>query len=206
MCSATKKPVTVKHRIGINGRESYEELAEFVRIISQAGPARLIVHARIAILDGLSPKENRSIPPLRYDDVYKLKRDFPDSTIEVNGGIETLDQVATHLEQVDGVMIGRAAFDHPWLFREVDRRFYGTHTPLPTRREVINGIKPYLDHWQEEGRSLHTLIRPLLGLFAFEPGTRRFKQKLSGKLDEATPLSGLLDRATAHISDEVLDR
>ena len=206
MKSATGRPVTVKHRIGINGRESFDQLVEFVGIVTRAEPARLTVHARIAILEGLSPKENRNLPPLRYADVYALKREFPDVPIVINGGIDSLAGIREHLEHVDGVMVGRAAYDHPWIFRDVDAQFFGTHSPPATRREVLENYKPYIDIWQDRGRSLHGLIRPILGLFAFEPGTRRFKQRLSGRLDPTVPGSVLVDRASRHLSDEVLDR
>jgi tRNA-dihydrouridine synthase A len=205
MKDATNRPVTVKHRIGIRGRESFEQLVEFVRTVNEAGPARFSVHARIAILEGLSPKDNRNVPPLRYEDVYALKREFPGVPIVINGGIETLDAVEEHLTRVDGVMIGRAAYDHPWLFRDVDRRFFGDNGPPATRREVLDRYSPYIDHWQQQGRSLHGLLRPILGLFSFEPGTRRFKQRLSGRLDPSLAASVLVARAIEHLTDEVLD-
>jgi tRNA-dihydrouridine synthase A len=205
MRGATRRLVTVKHRIGIDGRDSYADLRNFVSTVRDAAPARFIVHARIAVLEGLSPKENRAVPPLRYHDVYALKQEMPDLVIEINGGICTLEDIDRHLEHVDGVMIGRAAFGHPWIFRDVDQRYFRECSPPTTRREVITRMKEYCDQAQADGHSIHSLIRPLLELFAFEPGTRRFKQKLSGKLETGVPASSLLDAAVSHISEEVLD-
>lgn len=206
MRSATSRPVTVKHRIGIDGRESYDEMREFVEVVNEAQPARFTVHARIAILAGLSPKENRSVPPLRYEDVYRLKREMPHLQIEINGHVGSLDEIAGHLERVDGVMIGRAAYDHPWLFAEVDERFFGAdRAGRPTKRQVVEGMMPYLDRWCAAGWPARNVLRHMLGLFAFCPGTRRYKQALSGPLPAANDGAAILRDAVAHVRPEVLD-
>jgi tRNA-dihydrouridine synthase A len=179
MKEATPLPITVKHRIGIDDRDRYEDLAEFVHIVAAAGCDRFSVHARKAWLTGLDPKQNRTVPPLRYGDVYRLKQEFPELDIEINGGILTLDQAADHLQHVDAVMIGRAAYDNPYLFAESDRRFFGSVNPPPTRPEVVNALLPYFDRCLRQGIKLHTLIRPILQLFAGQPGSRRWKRHLT---------------------------
>ena len=145
MRGAVSLPITVKHRIGVDALDSYEHLAAFIAIVAAAGCPTFIVHARKAWLNGLNPKQNRTIPPLRHDLVHRLKADFPTLTIVTNGGVATLDQAAPHLEHVDGVMIGRAAYDDPYLLADVDRRFHGETAPPPTRREIIERLAPYLD-------------------------------------------------------------
>jgi tRNA-dihydrouridine synthase A len=179
MKAATPLPITVKHRIGIDNQDSYEALANFVTVVDGAGCDRFSVHARKAWLTGLDPKQNRTIPPLRYGDVYRLKTDFPHLTIEINGGILTLAQAAEHLTQVDAVMIGRAAYDNPYLFAESDRRFYNSPLSPPSRTQVVEALYPYFDRCLSKGIRLHTLIRPLLQLFAGQPGSRLWKRHLT---------------------------
>lgn len=205
MRSATDKPVTVKHRIGINGRESYEELLEFVETVNRAGPDRFTVHARIAILEGLSPKENRTVPPLRYEDVYRLKRQFPSLEIEINGGIKSLDEAERHLEQVDAVMVGRAAYDTPFVFADADARIFGAGKGALSRREVVEGMYEYIDRAQEAGYNPRNVIRHMLGLFAHQPGSRRWKQRLSGPLPSDLSGSRILKGALKSVPPQVLD-
>lgn len=205
MRSATEKPVTVKHRIGIDGRESYEELLTFVDTVSEARPDRFTVHARIAVLNGLSPKENRNIPPLRYEDVYALKAQRPQLEIEINGGIRSMADARTHLEQVDAVMIGRAAYDTPFIFAEADRLISGEPGPSMSRREVVEGMLDYIDRAGEAGYHPRSVIRHMLGLFAFQPGSRRWKQRLSGPLPDDLPGSRILLDALEAVPPEILD-
>ena len=172
-------PVTVKHRIGIDDRDSYEDMAQFVQVVSDYGCNHFTVHARKAWLQGLSPKENRNIPTLRYEDVYRLKQDFPHLFIEINGGITTLEAVKGHLQQVDGVMIGRAAYDHPYLFATIDRDLYHEDTNIPTRHQIIEGMLPYIDYWVGRGIRLNSISRHLLHLFAGQPGTKAWKRYIS---------------------------
>lgn len=179
MQRVTKLPVTVKHRIGIDDRDRYEDMTEFVRIVSEAGCRRFTVHARKAWLSGLNPKENRTIPPLRYADVYRLKRDFPHLFIEINGGILTLEQVREHLQQVDAVMIGRAAYDNPYIFATSDREIFGEDVTPRSRHEVVNAMLPYIDRWTAQGVTLHKISRHLLQLFTGQPGSRAWKRHIS---------------------------
>lgn len=179
MRDATALPVTVKHRIGIDDRDRYEDMASFVRIVSETGCRRFTVHARKAWLQGLSPKENRNVPPLRYEDVYRLKREFPHLIIEINGGFTTLEQVKQQLEKVDAVMIGRAAYDNPYLFAMSDREIYGEITTPPTRHQVVERMLPYIEDWTSRGGRLNSITRHLLQLFAGQPGTKVWKRYLS---------------------------
>lgn len=169
MQAATPLPISVKHRIGIDDCDRYEDLANFIRIVSEAGCEWFTVHARKAWLKGLNPKENRTIPPLRYGDVYHLKQDFPHLGIEINGGILTLAEAQAHLKQVDAVMIGRAAYDNPYLF-----------AALSTSREaVVTAMLPYIENWLAEGGRLHQITRHMLQLFAGQPGSRHWKRHLT---------------------------
>jgi tRNA-dihydrouridine synthase A len=179
MQGAVKLPVTVKHRIGVDECDRYEHMAHFVRIVSEAGCGRFTVHARKAWLQGLSPKENRNIPPLRYQEVYRLKQEFPHLFIEINGGITTLEQLREQLQFVDGVMIGRAAYDNPYLLATVDRDLYGEAVTPPTRHQVVEAMLPYIDTWSAKGTKLHAISRHLLQLFAGQPGTKAWKRHIS---------------------------
>lgn len=180
MREAVTVPVTVKHRIGIDDLDRYEDMARFVTIVAEAGADRFSVHARKAWLQGLSPKQNRTVPPLRYDDVHRLKRERPDLAIEINGGIVDLDSVAAHLEQVDAVMLGRIAMNDPYVFLDVDRRFFGQQrADLPTREQVAEAFLPYVERWVAQGVRPSLLLRGLLNLFNGQPGARRWRQVLS---------------------------
>jgi tRNA-dihydrouridine synthase A len=172
-------PVTVKHRIGIDNQDSYEDMKHFVKTIADNGCKRFIIHARKAWLQGLSPKENRDIPPLRYEDVYQLKQDFPHLTIEINGGITTIEKTKQHLNFVDGVMIGRAAYDNPYVFAFVDQEIYEEDYPVLTRQEIIESLYPYIDFWTEKKLKLNTIMRHLLQIFAEQPGTKQWKRYIS---------------------------
>ena len=145
ICNEVSVPVTVKHRIGIDHNDSYDFMANFVDTVAPAGVRAFIVHARIAWLQGLSPKENRTVPPLRYHDVHRLKRDFPDLKIVLNGGITTLDDGQDHLRHVDGVMIGRAAYENPMMFSKADSSFFGAHGSETSPQDVVRAMLPYVD-------------------------------------------------------------
>ena len=172
-------PVTVKHRIGINGRESWQELVDFVGTVADAGCDTFIVHARIAVLEGLSPKENRDVPPLKPDWVYELKQHFPTLNISINGGIKTFDEIQHHLQHVDGVMLGREAYQNPYLLAEVDARLYGCEQPQLSRSEVIRRMIPYIDSELAKGTWLSHISRHMLGLYHGVPGGRRFRRHIS---------------------------
>ncbi|KZE32899.1 tRNA dihydrouridine(20/20a) synthase DusA [Crenobacter luteus] len=172
--------VTVKHRIGIDAVEEYGYVRDFVGRVSEAGCTTFIVHARNAILKGLSPKENREIPPLKYDYVYRLKRDFPDFEILINGGVKTNDEIATHLEHVDGVMVGREAYHNPWLMADWDARFYGDAGEPASRDAVIAALLPYIEQrLAEPGAQLRHIARHILGLYQGQPGARVWRRMLS---------------------------
>ena len=145
MQKAVDIPVTVKHRIGVDECDRYEDMVNFVRIVWGAGCTNFSIHARKAWLQGLSPKENRHVPPLRYEDVYRLKHDFPHLFIEINGGIANIEQAKTHLQFVDAAMIGRAAYDRPYIFATVDRDIYGEDTTPLTRQQIVKAMIPYID-------------------------------------------------------------
>ncbi len=179
MQKAVQIPVTVKHRIGIDDRDRYEDMRQFVRVVSDAGCGSFTVHARKAWLQGLSPKENRTVPPLRYEEVYRLKREFPHLFIEINGGITTLEQVSNCLTQVDAVMIGRAAYDNPYLFATVDRDIYHTTNTIPTRHQIVEAMLPYIDYWLGKGVRLNSITRHMLQLFAGQSGAKKWKRHLS---------------------------
>ncbi|QHH98119.1 tRNA dihydrouridine(20/20a) synthase DusA [Acinetobacter dispersus] len=177
MQKAVSIPVTVKHRIGIDDMQSYEEMLHFVDTVAATGCTHFIVHARIAILQGLSPKENRDVPPLRYDDVYRLKQERPHLTIEINGGIKTFDETQQHLQHVDGVMIGREAYHNPYLLAEMGQLW---NLETPDRFEIMQQMMPYIHQRVAEGAPLSIITRHILGLFQNLPGARKWRQALSG--------------------------
>ncbi|MGP5203112.1 tRNA dihydrouridine(20/20a) synthase DusA [Psychrobacter aquimaris] len=178
MQAAVDIPVTVKHRIGIDDFDSYEFMVDFVEKVVAAGCTRFIVHARTAWLQGLSPKQNREIPPLRYEDVYRLKQDFPQLDIEINGGIDTIKDIEAHLQQVDGVMIGRAFYHNPYLLAETNSLW---DKPAPKRSDILAQLYPYLEAQIANGEALPTMTRHYLGLFQGLMGARKWRQALSGK-------------------------
>lgn len=172
-------PVTVKTRIGIDHHDSYEELTEFVAQVAAAGCDALIVHARKAWLQGLSPRENRDIPPLRYDVVARLKGDFPELSISLNGGVTTLAQANDLLAHLDGVMIGREAYQNPWVLAEADRVIFGDTDPPPTARGVLEAYLAYVERNLAIGVPLNAMTRHILGLFQGQPGARAWRRHLS---------------------------
>lgn len=179
MQNAVNIPVTVKHRIGIDDMEDYEGLVKFVSTIAKTGCNTFIVHARKAWLKGLSPKENREVPPLQYDKVYQLKQDFPHLEIIINGGITTLEQSQQLLAHVDGVMLGREAYANPYLLAEVDQQIYGTSNPVISRNEVMIGFIAYCEEQLAKGTRLNHLTRHILGLYHGLPRARQFRRILS---------------------------
>ena len=180
MRNAVNVPITVKHRIGVDEIDRYEDMANFVSVVRQAGADRFSVHARKAWLNGLSPKENRNVPPLRYPEIYRLKEDFPELIIEINGGITTLDEVEAHLEHDDAVMIGRAAYDDPMLFASADSRFFESKDPGLSRVEVVESMLPYIERaMTRPGTKLQHISRHLLNLFKGCYGGRNYRRILS---------------------------
>jgi tRNA-dihydrouridine synthase A len=205
MRQATSLPVTVKHRIGIDGLEHYDDLARFVHAVAQAGCDRFTVHARIAILRGLSPHENRTVPPLRYTDVYRLKHAFPNLIIEINGGITTLEQAREHLQEVNGVMIGRAAYDNPYVFAPADALCCGRDAPVPSRRQVIEAMIPYVEHWVARGAAAGWILRHMLGLFAHQRVAKAWKRYLSETQQRSIADAAILPNAMRQVPDDILD-
>jgi len=185
MSDAVDIPVTIKCRIGLADKntataECYDEFRDFIGAVTRdSGCATVLVHARKAWLHGLSPKENREIPPLRYDYVYKLKQDFPALEIILNGGVTTLEQVQQHLQHVDGVMMGREAYQNPYILAEVDRLFYGDVGDAPSRHEIAGKFRDYCEHEMARGTRLHHLTRHVLGLYHNQTGAKKFRRYLS---------------------------
>jgi tRNA-dihydrouridine synthase A len=207
MREAVSIPVTVKHRIGIDAIEEYAFVRDFVGTVAAAGCEVFIVHARNAILKGLSPRENREIPPLRYEVAYQLKHDFPDLEIIINGGIDTLDAIEQHLQHVDGVMIGREAYHNPYFLAAMDMRFYGADSQTPTREEVEQRMEEYIAEWVETGGHVAAVTRHMLGLYRGAAGARGWRRVLSEmaqlkQVKTRHDVAALFNRARFHLGRE----
>jgi len=204
MRRAVAIPVTVKSRIGIDDQEEWPTLRDFVGTVASAGCTRFIVHARKAWLTGLSPKENRDVPPLRYDLVHRLKTERPDLSIVVNGGITCLEEADAHLRHVDGVMLGRAAYQNPYLLAEVDSRYFGDDRPPAERHEIVWAMEEYIAAELAAGTPLPAMTRHMLGLFQRVPGARAWRRHLSEQAHlpgaGLTVLRGALARVPTTIS------
>jgi tRNA-dihydrouridine synthase A len=179
MQDATPLPVTVKSRIGIDHTDSDDSLFAFIDTLAKTRCQTFIIHARKAWLEGLNPKQNRHVPPLRYDSVYRLKKTFPSLNIILNGGIQTYDDIATHLSQVDGVMIGREAYQHPYLLSEIDQRFFQDTAPIISREQVIENLRPYIEQQKKNGLAPKSITRHILGLQHGMPGARAWRRRLA---------------------------
>ncbi|CAG4888235.1 tRNA-dihydrouridine(20/20a) synthase [Paraburkholderia gardini] len=194
-------PVTVKHRIGVDAMEEYGFVRDFVGTIADAGCDVFIVHARNAILKGLSPKENREIPPLKYDYAYQLKRDFPQLEIIINGGVKTLDEVETHLQHVDGVMLGREAYHNPYVLADVDARFYGSSEPALSREAAEAKLIEYCAAELARGTFLGGITRHALGLYRGVAGARGWRRVLSDNRKLASGDLAIFDEARTHLRE-----
>ncbi len=172
-------PVTVKTRIGIDDQDSYRFLTQFIDIVNAAGCDAFIVHARKAWLQGLSPKENREIPPLDYDRVYQLKQDYPELNISINGGIKTLEEAKTHLSKLDGVMVGREAYQNPYILAQVDQELCGIEKPVLSRDAVLEKLFPYMEKHVQQGGRLNHITRHIIGLYQGIAGSRAWRRYLS---------------------------
>ncbi|MDH5764959.1 MAG: tRNA dihydrouridine(20/20a) synthase DusA [Gammaproteobacteria bacterium] len=179
MQSVVGIPVTVKHRIGIDDHDSWDELCEFVEKIAACGCLVFIVHARKAWLKGLSPKQNREVPPLKYEVVYQLKNKYPHLSFVINGGIRSIEESKNHLQYVDGVMMGREAYHNPYILRDVDRFLYGEVEIAKSRQEIFNEFLPYVESELMAGTKLHAMTRHIMGLFLGVPGARAWRRYLS---------------------------
>lgn len=198
MRDAVSIDVTVKHRIGIDDIDAYDFVRDFVGTVAEAGCHTFIVHARNAVLKGLTPKENREIPPLRYQRAYQLKKDFPQLEIIINGGIKTLAEIDEHLLHVNGVMIGREAYHNPYLMAAFDARYYSDSAVPLSRAEVIDAMIPYVHaQLRSGGPRLNSITRHMLGLMAGLPGARGFRQRLSDAKQLASGDPEVLRRAVA---------
>lgn len=202
MKAAVGVPVTVKHRIGIDDHDAYEDMLRFVDVVAAAGADRFTVHARKAWLSGLSPKENRTIPPLRAEEVVRLKRERPHLAIELNGGIKSLPEAHRHLEGVDAVMIGRAAYDDPFILADADRSVFGELDRRPAERiEVVRAMIPYVASVAAGGARPYTVVRHMLGLFAGQRGGRAYRRVLSTDGPKATAGAEVIERALAALAE-----
>ncbi len=201
MEDAVSIPVTVKCRIGIDQQDDYEDLQRFVSAVADSGVNTFIVHARKAWLDGLSPKENRDIPPLNYDRVYLLKQEFPELEIIINGGITSLEEAEHHLKQVDGVMMGRAAYQSPSLLKSVDQRFYGDDRPIITDIEMLEQLCRYVESRMAAGAQLKHITRHIVGLFQNRPGARQWRRHLSENAHKPGATVDVIRAAAAFIPE-----
>jgi len=198
MRSVVDIPVTVKTRIGIDKQDDYEFVREFVATNADAGCDTFVVHARKAILEGLSPKENRTVPPLDYDRVYRLKQEFPHLNVILNGGITSLEDCRRHLEHVDGVMIGRQAYHHPWFLVDLEQAFGNGHAP-PCRHDIVRQMIPYIAREISAGAQLKHITRHMLGLFSGQPGARAWRRYLSEHAHRAEGGIEVLEAALAKL-------
>ena len=178
MQTNVKVPVTIKCRLGVDHHEDYEFLYNFVNIVQNAGIKHFIIHARNGILKGLSPRQNRHIPPLKYDYVYQLKKDFPNLNITINGGIRTIDECKDHLKYVDGVMIGRAAYENPFLIKDIDTELYGVESNVNSKKSILNEYLDYVEERLQEGHDLSRMMKHLFGLSRGDKFAKTFRIKI----------------------------
>jgi tRNA-dihydrouridine synthase A len=178
MQANVKVPVTIKCRLGVDHHEDYEFLYNFVNIVQNAGIEHFIIHARNGILKGLSPRQNRHVPPLKYDYVYQLKKDFPNLNITINGGIKTIDECKEHLKFVDGVMIGRAAYENPFLIKDIDTELYGIESNVNSKKSILNQYLDYVEDKLKEGHDLSRMMKHLFGLSRGDKFAKTFRIKI----------------------------
>jgi tRNA-dihydrouridine synthase A len=204
MTQACTIPVTVKHRIGVDDHDTFEHMLHFVEIVAKTGACqRFTVHARKAWLKGLSPKENRNIPPLRYEEVYRLKSIHPELQVEINGGVKTIDEVEAHLQHVDAVMLGRAAYDTPFMFHDVDQRIYGATTAPVTREQVVAAMLPYIEERLSSDPfcKLHHITRHITSLYAGQRGARIWRRYISENHIQKGAGPEVLEEALRRVQD-----
>lgn len=201
MKDSTSIPITVKTRIGIDDQDSYAFLCDFIQTVAERGECdTFIVHARKAWLSGLSPKENREIPPLDYPRVYQLKRDFPALTIAINGGVKTLEEAKTHLQHLDGVMMGREAYQNPGILAQVDCELFGIDTATPDLAGVVRAMYPYIERELSGGAALGHITRHMLGMFQGIPGARQWRRYLSENAHKSGADAAVVERALALVN------
>lgn len=217
MKKVTNKPITIKHRIGIDGTnilpsslpkiiyDKYEDLENFIKIVSSAGISHFIIHARIAVLEGLSPKENREIPPLKYEYVYKIKEYFPDLFVEINGGIKTIESIREHLKHVDGVMLGRVAYENPFLLTEVDQFYESGNVNNISRRQIIEKLIEYVERFGKDQKLGYQALKNTIGLFYNKRGSKLWRQIINPPWGEGIYAKDVLMHALELLPNEVLD-
>lgn len=198
--STVKVPVTVKTRIGIDDQDSYEFLENFIETVSEAGCNTFIIHARKAILSGLSPKQNREIPPLNYERVHKIKQQFPSLNITINGGFTELAQIKSQLDHVDGVMVGRAAYQNPFMLVRADKLLYEADSPLQTREEILGKFKDYAVEQIDRGFNIKSLTRHIIGLYQGQSGARQYRRMLSDAIPKNINAFQFLDKVIQFVS------
>ncbi|MBY6199687.1 tRNA dihydrouridine(20/20a) synthase DusA [Vibrio hangzhouensis] len=197
-------PVTVKTRIGIDDQDSYEFLTKFVSTVSEKGGVeQFTIHARKAWLSGLSPKENREIPPLDYPRAYQIKKDFPHLNVAVNGGVKTLEESLEHLQHLDGVMIGREAYQNPYILAQVDQLIFGLDTPVKKRKQIVEEMYPYIERQLANGSYLGHISRHMIGLFQAMPGARQWRRYISENAHKKGAGIEVLETALAKIPSEL---
>lgn len=201
MQAASQLPVTIKHRIGIDENDSIEELFHFVETVAEAGCKTFIVHARKAWLKGLSPKQNRDIPPLRYDAVHQLKQSMPQLEIIINGGIDSLTEAQAQLSHVDGVMLGREIYHNPYILAQVDQQFYQSSRAVPSRTDIVEAFLPYVAMQLKQGTRLHAMSRHILGLFNGMPGAKKWRRHISENASREGAGVEVLQQALSHVAD-----
>ncbi len=197
MQAAVEVPVSVKCRLGIDDQDLTETLPKFLAAVEQAGCQRVIIHARKAWLQGLSPKENRTVPPLDYRLVRQMKSEFPNLLIELNGGLTDLDEALADAEGLDGIMLGRSAYHDPWILSQVDQKIYGDDTPIPEREDVLMELVEYVRRSEADGYSPRALTRHVMGLFAGQPGARLWRRRLSEAVASGLITSDAIEAAYA---------
>jgi len=185
--------------------DKYEDLEHFVKVLSEAGVSHFIIHARIAILEGLSPKENREIPPIRYEEVYRIKERFPELFVEINGGIRTIESIREHLNYVDGVMLGRVAYENPFILTEVDQFVEGGKINNISRREIIEKLIEYVELFGKDQKMGYHALKNTLGLFYNKKGSKVWRQLLTPPWEEGTYAEDVLKKALLTLPEEVLD-
>lgn len=206
MKQSVKIPVSAKTRIGIDDKDSFEELVHFVGTLHEAGCENFVIHARKAILKGLSPKENRTIPPLKYDVVYKIKELFPQCHISLNGGVKTLDETLMHLKHVDGVMMGREAYHNPYLLSDVDRLIFEDDHAVLTRHQIVECMFPYIEKEMQKGVRLQSIVRHMLGIFQGVKGTKAWKRYISENAHKEDAGLDVLKHALTLVEDKPIDQ
>jgi len=200
-------PVTVKTRIGYDHNDSYHELTDFIQTLVDAAVDQVIIHARKGWLKGLSPKENREIPPLQYEVVYKIKQDFPDLPIGINGGVHSLDEAKKHLQHVNHVMIGRSAYHNPYILATIDQELHQCVQPIMTREEIIEAMLPYIEVQLIKGCSLNSITRHILGLFHAEPNGKLWRRILSDpQFQQMHPNSTIVKAALHALQTKELEK